>query len=65
MNLRELQLIANHVAHFLKLGTVPTIEIKSVKIGWARPKTNKITIPLWASYMKCKTQAFQGNQILR
>ena len=41
----RLQALAGRVAQFLRLSSCPTVEIKWVDRGWARPKTNKITIP--------------------
>jgi len=59
LNKYELQLIADRVARFLSLTTIPTVEIKPCKRGWARLKTIKITIPEWVLGRKCRRRAYQ------
>ena len=59
MNQYDLQLIADQVALFLGLTTIPKVEIKPVKRGWAHPETGKVTIPEWVLSKKCKRRAYQ------
>ncbi len=59
MNQSELQLIANQVAQFLGLTTLPRVKIKPVDRGWARPKTGNITLPEWVLGIKCRRRAYQ------
>lgn len=49
MKISELQTIADLAAKELGLNIRPTIQVRDVNTGRARRKTNKITIPLWAT----------------
>lgn len=49
MDTPDLQAVADITAEEIGLSTRPKIEVKDTQCGRARPKTNKITIPLWAT----------------